>query len=108
MYLVHSTATTSSCRIFSIILIFFTFNIYEIATKNHHRAVQIHPFQNGNGRWSRMLANIYLKQNGSIPVKWQENLLSKENPKQDKYIKALKDAGNGDYSELIEIHKITY
>ena len=85
-----------------------TFDIYEIAARIHHRAVQIHPFQNGNGRWSRMLANIYLRQNGSMPVKWQEDLLSKENPKRDEYIKALKDADNGDYSGLIEMHKITY
>jgi len=85
-----------------------TFDIYEIATRIHHRAVQIHPFQNGNGRWSRMLANIYLKQNGSMPVKWQEGLLSKENPKRDKYIQALKKADDGNYESLIAMHKMTY
>ena len=85
-----------------------TFDIYEIATRIQHRAVQIHPYKNGNGRWSRMLANIYLRQNGSMPVKWQEDLLSKENPKRDKYIQALKDADNGDYSSLIEMHRVTY
>ncbi len=85
-----------------------TFDIYEITTRIHHRAVQIHPFQNGNGRWSRMLANIYLRQNNSMPVKWQEDLLSKENPKRDEYIQALKDADNGDYSSFIEMHKVTY
>ncbi len=85
-----------------------TFDIYETAARIHHRAVQIHPFQNGNGRWSRMLANIYLRQNGSMPVKWQEDLLSKENPKRDEYIKALKAADNGDYSSLIEMHRIIY
>jgi len=85
-----------------------TFDIYETATRIHHRAVQIHPFQNGNGRWSRMLANIYLRQNGSMPVKWQENLLASENPKRDDYIQALKMADNGDYKALIEMHKVTY
>ena len=85
-----------------------TFDIYEIATRIHHRAVQIHPYKNGNGRWSRMLANIYLRQNGSMPVKWQEDLLSKENPKRDEYILALKMADNGDYSSLIAMHAITY
>ena len=85
-----------------------TFDIYEIATRIHHRAVQIHPFQNGNGRWSRMLANIYLKQNGSMPVRWQEDLLSKENPKRDEYIQALKKADEGDYSTLIMMHRNTY
>lgn len=85
-----------------------TFDIYETAARIHHRAVQIHPFKNGNGRWSRMLGNIYLRQNGSMPVKWQEDMLSKENPKRDEYIIALKAADNGDYSKLIAMHKITY
>ena len=81
-----------------------TFDTIEIATRLHHRAVQIHPFKNGNGRWSRMLCNIYLKQNGLEPTKWNENLLSKENPHRDRYINALKKADNMDYSELIELH----
>jgi Fic-DOC domain mobile mystery protein B len=85
-----------------------TFDIYETATRIHHRAVQIHPYKNGNGRWSRMLANIYLRQNGLMPVKWQEDLLSKENPKRDKYIQALKDADKGNYSNLIDMHRETY
>lgn len=85
-----------------------TFDVFETATRIHHRAVQIHPFQNGNGRWSRMLANIYLRQHGKMPVKWQEDLLAKENPKRSEYIKALKNADNGDYTHLIEMHRVTY
>lgn len=85
-----------------------TYDVAETAARIHHRAVQIHPFQNGNGRWSRMLANIYLRQNGLMPVKWQEDALAKENPKRADYIKALKLADNGDYSLLIEMHKIRY
>ncbi len=85
-----------------------TYDATETAARIHHRAVQIHPFQNGNGRWSRMLANIYLRQNGLMPVKWQEDALAKENPKRADYIKALKLADNGDYSLLIEMHKIRY
>jgi len=55
-----------------------------------------------------MLANIYLRQNGSMPVKWQEDLLSKENLQRDAYIQALKLADNGKYQKLIEMHQITY
>jgi Fic-DOC domain mobile mystery protein B len=80
-----------------------SFEVVEIAARLHHRAVQIHPFKNGNGRWSRMLANIYLRQNGLQPTKWNEDLLSKENPHRDDYIKALKMADNGDYSTLIKL-----
>ncbi len=85
-----------------------TFDTIETATRIHHRAVQIHPFQNGNGRWSRMLTNIYMRQNGLMPVKWQEDLLSKENEKRDAYIEALKKADGGDYEDLIELHGVTY
>lgn len=85
-----------------------TFDVYETATRIHHRAVQIHPFKNGNGRWSRMLANIYLRQNGLMPVKWQEDLLASENPKRNAYIQALKKADNSDFADLIAMHKITY
>ena len=85
-----------------------TYDIYETAARIHHRAVQIHPYQNGNGRWSRMLANIYLRQHGSMPVKWQEDMLSKENLQRDAYIQALKEADSGNYSRLIAMHRETY
>jgi Fic-DOC domain mobile mystery protein B len=85
-----------------------TFEVFECAARIHHRAVQIHPFKNGNGRWSRMLANIYLRAHNKMPVRWQEDLLAKENPKRSEYIKALKKADNGDYKDLVEMHKITY
>ncbi len=85
-----------------------TYDVIEIATRIHHRAVHIHPFQNGNGRWSRMLANIYLRKNGLMPVRWQEDLLVKDNPLRTKYISALKMADMGDYSKLIEMHKVMY
>ena len=35
-----------------------TYDIYETVTRIYHRAVQIQPYQNGNGCWSRMLANF--------------------------------------------------
>ena len=83
------------------------FDVIEIASRLHHRAVQIHPFLNGNGRWSRMLANIYLKQNGLQPTKWNENLLSKENIDRSDYINALKKADDGDYTDLIKLQANT-
>lgn len=80
-----------------------TFCVVEISARLHHRAVVVHPFLNGNGRWSRMLANIYLKQNGLEPTKWNENLLAKENIHRGDYIQALKDADSGDYERLIKM-----
>jgi len=85
-----------------------TYDIYELIARMHHRAVKVHPFYNGNGRWSRMLANIYLRQHGKMPVCWQEDMLAKENPKRSEYIAALKKADNGNYKGLIEMHRVTY
>ncbi|RUA05638.1 MAG: mobile mystery protein B [Gammaproteobacteria bacterium] len=83
-----------------------SFDAIEIATRLDHRAVVIHPFLNGNGRWSRMLANIYLKQNGLSATGWNENLLAKENIHRGDYIQALKQADNGSYNSLIKLRVI--
>ena len=80
-----------------------SFDVIETAARIHHRAVQIHPFRNGNGRWARMLASIYLKQHGLQPTRWNENLLSRENPHRGEYIQALKKADEGDYADLIRM-----
>ena len=32
----------------------------EIAVRFHHTLVSIHPFPNGNGRWSRLMADILI------------------------------------------------
>ena len=85
-----------------------TYPLIETAARLHHRAVWIHPFENGNGRWARMLANIYLYSHGSSPVKWQDDLLAKENPKRDAYIAALKKADTGEFADLIALHMNTY
>src|SRR5580700_5854056 len=50
-----------------------TMGLLEQAMNLHLRAVQIHPFENGNGRWSRMLANIWLKQHDHAIIGWPED-----------------------------------
>ena len=83
------------------------FDLIEQATWLHHRAVQIHPFQNGNGRWSRLLANIWLKLHGNAPTDWPaETLLASSASRiRDQYISALKEADKGDYGPLLELHR---
>jgi Fic-DOC domain mobile mystery protein B len=46
--------------------------LLEQAARLHHRVVSIHPFPNGNGRWARMLANIWLKRHGHAITEWPE------------------------------------
>ena len=35
-------------------------SFFEVGAMLHHRLVWIHPFENGNGRWGRLITNIYL------------------------------------------------
>lgn len=55
-----------------------------------------------------MLANIHLRLHRQMPVRWQEDLMAKENPKRDEYIAALKKADQGDFVALTEMHRVTY
>lgn len=71
----------------------------------HHRAVQIHPFVNGNGRWSRMLTNIWLAQNGKPYIRWPEKSVGDKSVIRDEYIHAVKKGDAGDFGPLIELHR---
>ena len=77
----------------------------EQAARLHFRAVQIHPFENGNGRWSRMLANIWLKQNGHGVILWPEETIGVESKIRGEYITAIRKADEGDLDWLLEIHR---
>jgi Fic-DOC domain mobile mystery protein B len=70
----------------------------------HHRAVQIHPFLNGNGRWSRLLTNIWLLEKQKTDIDWPKDL-AHVSPLRSEYIKALKAADNGDHDPLVELHR---
>lgn len=71
----------------------------------HHRAVQIHPFENGNGRWARLLANVWLKRCRSEPVVWPDQTIGETSTIRDEYIRAIKAADQGNYEPLLALHK---
>ncbi len=76
------------------------------AVKMHFEAVRIHPFENGNGRWSRLLANIWLKQQGFEPVQWPEDVIIEgENAVRKEYLDAIRTADKGDLRPLVEMHR---
>jgi fido (protein-threonine AMPylation protein) len=71
----------------------------------HHEAAQVHPFENGNGRWARLLANIWLKRHGLPIVAWPDELPGATSTVRDEYLAAMKAADHGDYAALIELHR---
>jgi len=78
--------------------------LLEQAVRLHYRAVWIHPFWNGNGRWARLLANIWLKCHKAPIVHWPEETVGQENNVRKDYLKALEAADGGDLGPLIALH----
>ncbi|MBL4844293.1 MAG: mobile mystery protein B [Planctomycetes bacterium] len=71
----------------------------------HHRAAYIHPFENGNGRWARLLSNIWLKVNGERVVAWPDNLLGESSEIRGEYLASIRQADGGDFSAFGELHR---
>ncbi|MBT2562951.1 mobile mystery protein B [Pedobacter sp. ISL-68] len=79
-----------------------TFAADEIAIRFKHRVVSIHCFSNGNGRHSRLMADIIIEKIFDKPVfTWGAGNLSKESEHRKKYLDALKLADVGSYEALI-------
>jgi Fic-DOC domain mobile mystery protein B len=78
-----------------------TFPVREIAVRLHHRLVFIHPFPNGNGRFSRLFADLYIINKDEPRFSWGKNNLVKDSVFRDQYLKALRSADMGDYTKLI-------
>jgi Fic-DOC domain mobile mystery protein B len=75
-------------------------DVFEQALLLHHKAVWIHPFHDGNGRWARLLADILLHMRGhSVPV-WPADLVGTTSPARAQYLAAIKAADDGDYEPL--------
>jgi Fic-DOC domain mobile mystery protein B len=77
----------------------------EQAVRIHHRAVRIHPFLDGNGRWARMLANIWLKRHGHPITQWPEETIGSKSVIRDEYLTAIRAADEGDEGPLRELHQ---
>ena len=74
----------------------------EIAVRLKHRMVQIHCFANGNGRHSRLIADVMMEKVFHLPLfSWGAANLVKHGDLRTAYIQALKKADAGDYKELI-------
>lgn len=78
------------------------FGVDELAARIHCRLVAVHPFRNGNGRCTRMLADLYLVSIGAEPFSWGGASLDIDGSTRARYIAALIEAiDTGRYAELI-------
>lgn len=79
-----------------------TYGPDEIAVRFSHRLVQIHPFPNGNGRHSRVAADLLLVKLGCERFTWGRAHLVDANKTRKQYIAALQAADGHDYTPLSE------
>ena len=78
------------------------FTDVEVAVRLHHRLVAVHPYPNGNGRHSRLIADADMHRCGLAPLGWVGLDLSAPTQSRVRYIAALRAADAGDYAPLIE------
>lgn len=74
----------------------------EIAVRLHHRLVVIHPFPNGNGRTTRLMADLLATRLGEEPFTWGRLNLIDVSETRTQYITALRAADNHDIGPLLE------
>ena len=78
----------------------------EIAIRFKHRLVSIHCFPNGNGRHSRMMADIIIESIFDKKIyTWQMSNMVKADETRKQYINTLKEADKGNINPLIEFAK---
>lgn len=79
-----------------------TFAPDEIAVRFHHKLVAIHPFPNGNGRWSRLAADVLAVTLGLPRFTWGRTNLQNAGDIRRQYIAALRDADSHNMESLIK------
>ena len=78
----------------------------EVAIRFKHRLVCIHCFPNGNGRHSRLMADLILEAlTNQNAFNWSQNQMSQANNTRKKYIAALKIADQGNMDDLLQFAK---
>ena len=83
-----------------------TYSDEEFAIRFKHRIVKIHCFPNGNGRHSRLIADIIISQIFGKPVfTWNSTNLNKKGEARSNYLTAIRLADIGDIKLLINFAK---
>lgn len=75
-------------------------NIIISAARLSHKLACIHPFENGNGRMSRLLINAILLRVGLYPIPLMGHLKMTKDELKKVYLNAMYQADNKDFSQL--------
>jgi Fic-DOC domain mobile mystery protein B len=79
------------------------FHVDERAARIHRRLVAVHPFPNGNGRCTRLVADLYLTAIGRPIFTWgASGRLDENSDTRRRYLAALYAADGDDYADLVE------
>ncbi|MPZ35136.1 MAG: mobile mystery protein B [Rhodospirillales bacterium] len=73
----------------------------DVAVRLHHRLVAIHPFPNGNGRHSRLMADLLVERLGGSPFSWGSGSLAGTGELRRRYVDTLRAADNHDVGPLL-------
>jgi len=80
-----------------------TYSDDEIAIRFKHAIVKIHCFANGNGRHSRLMADIIISHVfGKQIFSWNSKNLNRKGDARTAYLSAIKAGDNGDINPLVE------
>jgi len=81
---------------------FSTYPLHEAAVRLHHRLVVIHPWPNGNGRHSRLIADIIIAASKGEELTWgsRGNLVAIGDARR-RYLEAIQQADAGNFAPLL-------
>lgn len=73
----------------------------ELAVRFSHKLVSVHPFPNGNGRWSRLAGDLLAIQMGQQRFTWGSAGIISISDTRRAYVDALRKADGGDIAPLL-------
>ena len=77
------------------------YDLDEIAARLHYQLVLVHPWPNGNGRWSRLMADVLLHAERQSRFSWGGGDLVRATNARADYLAALRAADHGDFAPLL-------
>ena len=79
-----------------------TYEPDEIAARFHHRLVHTHPYPDGNGRHSRLAADLLLRFIGCERFTWGRATMTDPKATKQQYLAALRSADRHDYGLILD------